>query len=108
MEDVIRDVPFFVALNLNQHVAWIKHSRRFNALIAAHLHYCFSWDEDLGNFRLQISIADASLQAIANLLLVTGVGMEYEPLLHGNSLLRTAENLVSQPRNSINASSQCL
>src|SRR5215510_808689 len=71
-----------VAINLNQHVARIKHPRRLDSFVAAHLDYGFRRHEDLGNRTFQIGARDPSFQAFANLFLVSGISMKYEPLLH--------------------------
>src|SRR5436309_11719402 len=93
MKDIVRDMPALVALDLHEHVARIEHTRRFDALVASHLDDGLCWNEHFYDFVLQVRIADARLQAIAHLLLVTGVSMKYVPLLHQktfNAFLRPA------------------
>src|SRR4026208_606499 len=82
MEHVIRYVATLITLDLNQHITGIKHSRRLNALIPSHLDHRLGGYENLGYLGLQIGVAHARLQTVAYLLLVSGVGVKYEPLLH--------------------------
>ena len=72
----------FIAFNLHQHVTRVEHTGRFDSLVSPHLYDCFRRDQHFRYFAFQIGIPHARLQAIANLLLVSRVSMEYEPLLH--------------------------
>src|ERR1041384_6600165 len=82
-----------VALDPNQHIARIEHARRLDALAATHLDHGFGWHQDLRDRAFQFRAGDASFQAFTNLLLVPGISMKNEPLLHLETL-----SSASQPR----------
>src|SRR3982751_5451742 len=75
-------MPAIVAFDLDQDIARIKHARRLDALVAAHLDDRFRRDKHFRNLRLQVRITDTRLEAVTNLLLVPRVSMKDKPLLH--------------------------
>src|SRR5436853_2133509 len=85
MKDVIGNMTALIAINFDQHVSGIEHTRRLDSLITPHLDNGFRGHEHFGDGILQISAGHTSLQAFTNLLLVTRIRMEYKPLLHKNN-----------------------
>ncbi len=75
VEYIVRNVASFVAFDLHQNIARVKHTRGFDSLVTTHLDDSFRWHEHFRNLTLQIGIADAGLQAVANLFLMTRVRM---------------------------------
>jgi hypothetical protein len=75
MKNVIRNMPAIIALDLDQHVPGIEHSRRLDALIAAHFDYRLGGHQNFDNLALQIGITNPRLKTVADFLLVPRVSM---------------------------------
>ena len=82
MENVIGDLPLLVALDLNQNIARIEHSRRFDTLIPAHFHDSFLGQQNFRYLLRKFHIADAGVKALNDLVLVPGIRVDEKPLLH--------------------------
>src|SRR5262249_20225405 len=63
-----------------------KHTRRFNALVAAHFDNRLCRHQDFRDLILEIGVPDTRLQTVAYLFLVTRVRMKNKPLQHSKTL----------------------
>jgi hypothetical protein len=75
VKNVVWYMTAIVTLYLYQHIAGIKHARRFDTFVPTHFNNRLGRNQDFVDFCLKISIADARLQTVAHLFLVPGVRM---------------------------------